>query len=524
MKARLFFIGIVLTTIACGSPQGERAESKRPNILFVLADDASYPHMSAYGCDWIHTPAFDRVAQEGILFNRAYTPNAKCSPSRSCVLTGRNSWKLEEAANHSPNFPKKFTTYPEALKMSGYHVGYTGKGWAPGNPGTKDGKPRMLTGDYYGAHKLTPPTPFISDEDYSANFQAFLEAKPEDSPFCFWMGSKEPHRRYEFKSGIEKGGKSIDSITEVPGFWPDVDSVRVDMLDYAFEVEYFDNQLEKVLAILEEAGELDNTIVVVTSDNGMPFPRVKGSTYEMSNHMPLAIMWKDGIKVANRKVNDFISFIDFAPTFLELAQVSQKDIIQPTTGKSLVPILHSKEDKEHYPHRDFVLLGKERHDVGRPNDQGYPVRGIIKNDHLFLINFKPERWPHGNPETGYLTTDGSPTKTFILNHKNVSGHEKFFQWSFGLRPLEELYNIKDDPFCINNLIGSEGSDKMARLLKEALFRKLKEQEDPRVFGKGDIFDNYQYSADEHRGFYERYLKNGEEIETVWVNESDFEEK
>ncbi|WP_215226429.1 sulfatase family protein [Echinicola shivajiensis] len=522
MKARLIFISIIITLNACGSSQEKGMKSRRPNILFILADDASYPHMSAYGCDWIQTPAFDRVAKEGVLFNRAYTPNAKCSPSRSCVLTGRNSWQLEEAANHSPNFPEKFTTFPEALKMSGYHVGYTGKGWAPGNPGTKDGQPRMLTGDYYGSHKLTPPTAFISNEDYAANFEDFLNDKLKDEPFCFWMGSNEPHRGYAFKSGIDKGGKTIDSITEVPHFWPDVDSVRVDMLDYAFEVEYFDNQLEKVLTILEEAGELDNTIIVVTSDNGMPFPRVKGATYEISNHMPLAIMWKDGIKMTNRKVDDFVSFIDFAPTFLELAEVDPKDLMMPITGKSLVPILQSKDNRGDYPNRDFVLLGKERHDVGRPDDQGYPVRAIIKNDYLFLINFKPKRWPHGNPETGYLTTDGSPTKTFILNYKNVPGYEKFYQWSFGLRPSEELYNIKKDPFCINNLIGSEEDDKIAQFLKEELLKKLNEQGDPRMFGNGNIFDEYPYSADEHRGFYDRYLNEGEKIETVWVNESDFE--
>src|SRR5690606_12425520 len=88
---------------------------KPPNILFAIADDASWRSFSAYGNKWIKTPAFDEVAKKGILFQNAYTPNAKCAPSRSCILTGRNSWQLEEAANHSPHFPEKFKTYAEAL-------------------------------------------------------------------------------------------------------------------------------------------------------------------------------------------------------------------------------------------------------------------------------------------------------------------------------------------------------------------------------------------------------------------------
>ena len=99
------------------------------------------------------------------------------------------------------------------------------------------------------------------------------------------------------------------------------DSIRLDILDYAFEIEWFDRHLQKMLTLLEEQGELENTVVIVTSDNGMPFPRIKGQVYEYSNHLPLAIMWKDGIRNPGRSVDDFVNFIDFAPTFLELARI-----------------------------------------------------------------------------------------------------------------------------------------------------------------------------------------------------------
>jgi len=269
----MFMIFIVFHyTIGCNTPH----DKKKPNILFAIADDASWKHFGAYGCNWVKTPAFDRVASEGILFTRCYTPNAKCAPSRSCILTGRNSWQLEEAANHSPLFPAKFKTYAEALGENGYFVGSIAKGWAPGNLGEINGEIRQLTGPKFDMFTTTPPTTGINKNDYAKNFEAFLEARPVGKPFCFWYGSTEPHRDYEYESGIKLGGKSTEEIDEIPTFWPDVDTVRKDMLDYAFEIGYFDIHLQKMLQKLEETGELENTIVIVTADNGMPFPRIKG--------------------------------------------------------------------------------------------------------------------------------------------------------------------------------------------------------------------------------------------------------
>jgi arylsulfatase A-like enzyme len=230
---------------------------KKPNILFCIADDASRESMSAYGFNyaWVHTPAFDRVAKEGVLFTNAYTPNAKCAPSRASILTGRNSWQLEAAGNHNAIFPAKFTTFMEALTNNGYHVGFTGKGWSPGNPGEVNGKPRMLTGPVYSSIKMATPTPQISPVNYAANLEDFLQKKPLDQPFCFWYGGHEPHRQYEVGSGVSKGKKKLSDIKTVPPYWIDNETVRNDMLDYAYEVEYFDSHLGKMLDILEKKGE-----------------------------------------------------------------------------------------------------------------------------------------------------------------------------------------------------------------------------------------------------------------------------
>ncbi len=494
----------------------------RPNILFCIADDASYPHMGAYGCPWVKTPGFDRVANEGLLFTRCYTPNAKCAPSRACILTGRNSWQLEEACNHWCFFPPKFKTYAEVLSEQGYHVGKTGKGWAPGVANDSKGKPRQMTGKSYDKLHKQPPTKAISNNDYAGNFAAFLQDQPADQPFCFWYGSTEPHRGYEYGSGIKTGGKSIEQIDVVPPFWPDNPVTRTDMLDYAFEIEHFDNHLAQMLDLLEQNGQLENTLVVVTADNGMPFPRVKGQEYEYSNHLPLAIMWPAGIKNPGRKIEDFVSFIDFAPTFLEVANFDgTTQGLQPITGSSLLPIFNAEKSGQVIPERDYVLIGKERHDIGRPDDGGYPIRGIVRGDYLYLKNFKPDRWPAGNPETGYLNCDGSPTKTDLLGLRTQPDLAYYWEISFGKRPSEEFYNIQQDPYCLTNLAEAPQYQKQMVELRSEMTQRLTEQQDPRILGNGDLFDQYPYANKAERGFYERYM-NGEKIKAGWVNPSDFE--
>lgn len=501
----------------------EKNNQARPNIIFCIADDASYQHFSAYGCKWISTPGFDRVAKGGILFTNAYTPNAKSAPSRACILTGRNSYQLEEAGNHISNFPVKFKTFMEALRENGYFVGYTAKGWAPGNPGEVDGKVRELTGKLFNMRWAKTPTTGIGKEDYSANFADFLDLKPKNSPWCFWYGSHEPHRVYQYGSGVNIGGKNTSQIDRIPSFWPDNDTVRNDLLDYAFEIEYFDKHLQIMLDELQKHNELDNTIVVVTSDNGMPFPRCKGLEYEYSNHMPLAIMWPSGITKPGRIVSDYISFIDFAPTFLELAGINWgKSGMASTPGKSFIDIL--KDKKQSYD-RSYILLGQERHDYGRPLNQGYPIRSIIKDGYLFQINFKPDLWPAGNPETGYLNTDGSPTKSFILNLRRNGIDRSFWDKCFGKHPGEELYNLNVDPECLLNLSGSAAYQKLKDELKNILVNDLIRQDDPRIKGNGDVFDNYPFDKPIDLNFYERYMRGEiKKYQTGWVNPSDYETK
>lgn len=511
---------VVLLAGACRSRESTE-EVRRPNILFCLADDASWPHMGAYGTTWVKTPSFDRIARQGLLFTNAYTPNAKCAPSRACILTGRNSWQLEQAGNHWAHFPDKYKSVMEVLGEQGYFTGHVQKGWGPGTVGMINGEKRLLTGKAYNEAKANPPTKGISKIDYAENFRLFLDERPQDKPFCFWYGSIEPHRGYEFGSSIREG-KLTTEIDRVPSYWPDNDTVRTDMLDYALELEYFDQHLGKMLKLLEERGELDNTIIVVTADNGMPFPRVKSHAYDASNHLPLAIMWPRGIKKPDREITDFVSFIDFAPTFLELAGIEQSVSGMPAIeGRSLTDILYSEQSGRVNEKRNYVLIGKERHDVGRPKDQGYPIRGIVKDNFLFVKNYEPDRWPAGNPETGYLATDGGATKTSILQLRRKGINDAYWKQSFGKRMAEELYDLSKDRECVSNLLLNPEYKQVASDLAAFMEEELRRQGDPRMFGKGYIFDQYPYVDSSGMNFHERYIR-GEKLNHGWVSDSDFE--
>jgi arylsulfatase A-like enzyme len=189
---------------------------------------------------------------------------------------------------------------------------------------------------------------------------------------------------------------------------------------------------------------------------------------------------------------------DFAPTFLEAASVPAPDTI---TGRSFLKVLTSKASGLVDPSRDVMLIGKERHDLGRPNDAGYPVRAIRTRDYLYVRNFEPDRWPAGNPETGYRNVDDSPSKTFL-----ISGFDEYYRMSFGRRPAEELYNIAKDPDCVNNLASSAEFESVRRTLRDRMFEMLKEEADPRVLGRSDFFDTIRYTGPRKHAW-DSWMKN-----------------
>ncbi|MHC4124441.1 MAG: sulfatase family protein, partial [Planctomycetota bacterium] len=333
----------------------------------------------------------------------------------------------------------------------------------------------------------------IRNYDYAANFEAFFKNKEKSKPFCFWYGSFEPHRAYKKGIGVESG-KRIEDV-EVPGFLPDRPEIRSDILDYYFEIEHFDKHLGRMINTLEGAGELDNTIIVVTSDNGMPFPYAKTNLYDWGVRMPLAVRWGSKAK-GGRVVDDFVSLADFAPTFLDCAGLK---IPKEMTRKSIKNILLSNKSGRVDNSRDRVCTGIERHTWCRPNGVGYPIRAIRTYEWLYIRNYEPDRWPSGGPDFKppynkqimYWQVDESPTKTYLLEHQNEPDIKPFFKKIFKKRPAEELYDVKNDPAQINNLADKPAFSKIKKQLREQLEQYQRQTNDPRVRGESP-WDDYPF--------------------------------
>jgi uncharacterized sulfatase len=487
---RRAFLGQAGLALAAAALPAQRP--KRPNVLFCISDDQSYPHASAYGTKWIRTPAFDRVAREGALFHNCFVSTPSCGPSRGSILSGQDFYRLREASMNHTIWPREddIALYTDLLGGAGYHVGFTGKGWGPGN-WQAAGREHSPAGPSYNQIKTTPPGAGIADIDYAANFEAFLEDRGAGQPFCFWAGFIEPHRIFEDGIGV-RHGKKLDPV-EPPGFLPDVQEVRSDLADYAFEIEYFDKHLGRMLDLLDRRGELDNTIVVCTADNGMAFPRAKATVYDYGARVPLAIRWGGHVE-PGRTIDDFVSFPDFAPTFLEAAGAP---VPRQMTGRSLLPLLNAPQSGRIDPDRNAAVFGIERHFPGsRPDGAGYPMRGIRTRDYLYVRNLESDRnpvgdhpgpvWPNDDPTGGYGDTDGSPSKTFLWEHREE--YSTLAKAAFDKRPAEELYALENDPFNQNNLAGDPDFAQIKALLGRKLDAHLRRTGDPRAFGQGEIFD------------------------------------
>lgn len=454
----------------------------RPNILFVLADDMSFPHAGAYGDKTVRTPHFDRVAREGVLFTNSFSCCPSCTPSRTSILSGRAIWQTAEGGVLYGTLPKRYPVFTHLLARAGYHTGFTGKGWGPGN-WLDGGLKKHPNGKQYNSMVHAKPVPAgIDQRDYAANFEQFLAERPAGAPFCFWFGCTEPHRVYEPGIGL-KSGKRLEDV-RVPPFLPDTAEIRSDLLDYYFEVEWFDTQLGRLIAILEKTGELDNTLVVVTSDNGMPFPRAKTTLYDWGVHMPLAIRWGNRVVTGERR--EFVSHMDFAVTFLEAAGIHSPPAMK---GRSLLPLLLSVQPD---PSRNCVYTGFERHTMCRPDGATYPMRAIRTSEYLYIRNYEPSRWPTGGEflssnKTTHGDVDACPSKTFMLTAKLQPYHDM----AFGRRPADELYRLAEDPGQIRNLAQVPELAAVRAQLREALENHLKRTGDPRMQGK-DPWQEYVY--------------------------------
>lgn len=510
---------IAASLAICGALQNRvSAEDSwaRPNILIAISDDQSYPHASAYGEPAVQTPAFDRVARSGVLFNSAFTPCPGCSPMRAAFLTGQHIWQIRHAGTHGSSFPRQLQTFTGMLDQAGYAVGYTGKPWGPGNFRVS-GWEQNPVGKAHSQLKMKSP-PGISGTDYAANFDAFLDEQSDTAgPFCFWYGGHEPHRSFEKGAG-RKAGLDAAAVN-VPTFLPDCDKIRSDITDYFAEINWFDQHLGRMLDSLQSRGLLENTLVIVTSDNGMAFPRAKANLYEYGIHMPLAIAWPGGPVASGTQQDALVSLLDVTATIYAAAQVAAPDG-QPLSGRSLLPLLKSPNaTAPPSDPRPAVFAGRERHSSSRFNSLGYPSRCVRTKDYLYIRNLKPERWPAGPGQKyakavfgdsgelveatlgplhgGYHDIDACPSLSWMIEHQEEPEVKPLFEAAVALRPGEELYAIGNDPGCMNNLAESEQHRPELERHRKLLNDELQRTGDIRIIApeQGDEWERYpRYSG------------------------------
>lgn len=512
-----------LLLVSCLIAGGQ--DDKRPNILIAFADDWGR-YASAYGAldpggpnDHVSTPNFDRIAKEGVLFRHAFVTAPSCTPCRSSLLTGQYFWRtgqgaILQGAVWDPAIP----TFPLLLEKAGYHIGYTAKVWTPGTPihAPYGGKAKAYDKQGTAINRFSQTVAKAETvqagkemlyEQVRGNFKDFISARESKEPFCYWFGPTNCHRKWTQGSGKRQWGIDPDQLKgKLPPFLPDVHTVREDFADYLGEVQAFDAMLGVILTELETQGELDNTMIIVSGDHGFPgMPQGKCNLYDFGVAVPLAIRMPQG-QHGGRVLDDFVNLIDLAPTLLEAAAEKPLDVM---SGRSLMPLLESGKAGQIDPERDHVVVGRERHVAkARTGDLPYPQRAIRTKDYLYIRNFKPERWPMGtgpgmgqpegpmppfeklreNTFVAFGDLDGSPTKAWIIEHRQDEGIEKYFQIAFGRRPGEELYDLKLDPHQMTNVAADESHAQSKAALQRRLMATLKETGDPRVSGDGSTYD------------------------------------
>lgn len=514
-RAKLALMAVALLSLKAAAQEGrdgaiattpQTKQTSPPNVLFCISDDQSWMHTSIGGDPAIATPHFDRVAREGLLFRNAFTSCPSCAPSRASVLTGQDFWRLEEGGLLFGRLGKKFPIYTDLLKRAGYQIGMTGKGYVPANHNL-DGVWKRPCGRRWDKLAKEKPPKGVANVDYAAGFGQFMAARDKSKPFCFWFGAWEPHRAYGYGNGAKSG---IDlAAVDVPPFLPDVEEVRNDVSDYLFEVQWFDAHLGRMLETLEAHGELDNTLIVVTSDNGMPFPRAKATAYNYGVHMPLAIRWGNGIVKPGRRIDDVVNHIDFAPTFLEAAGLP---VPHQMTGRSLGNVFSAEKEGRIDAERAMTVTGLERHVWARPQGRTFPRRAVHTEDFVYIRNYQPDRWPMGGPDFVashqgvFGDIDAGPTKTYMMEHCNQPTVRDLFAMSFQKLPAEELYAVDVDPGQMNNLAGKPEHKETKHRLRRLMEAYQAKTKDPRAEDKSP-WDDYPF----YHG--EKYLR-GKYLEEV----------
>ena len=535
IQLRLACFFLCCCQFAAGLARG--AEPPRLNILFIFADDWGRYASCYKGLDGrptpndvIQTPNVDRVAREGALFRNAFVNAPSCTPCRSSLLSGRYFFQTGRAAIlQGAVWDEKIPTFPLLLRDAGYHIGKSFKVWSPGTPADAG-----FGGQQYAYEKAgracnnfsEEATKMVADGQTVAaarekilaqvrgNFDGFLAARKPGQPWHYWFGTTTTHRSWVKGSGKKLWGIEPGALKgKLPKFLPDVPEVREDVADYLGECQAVDAYVGVLMKRLEEAGELEKTVVVLSGDHGMPgVTRGKCNLYDHGTAVSLVIRWPGG--KPGRVLDDIARVPDLMPTFLEIGGVKPPGNLY---GKSLVPLL--KSDKAGFvdPSRDWAVAGRERH-VGsaREGNLPYPMRSLRTPDFLYIRNFAPDRWPMGAPYAAAESTpdlkaidsstfaafpdmDASPTKTWLIEHEYQDQWKWHVDLAFAKRPAEELYDLKNDPDQVKNVAADPAFAAQKHALSGRLMKLLKDANDPRVTGDALTFERSPFTDPEPAG-------------------------
>lgn len=516
-----------LALLPQGGQHAAAAESERPNILFLFADDWGrfahiYAQVDGPGTlnDVVRTPHIDRLARQGVLFRNAFVNAPSCTPCRSALLSGQYFWRTGRGAIlQGAVWDPAISAFPLLLHDAGYHIGETYKVWSPGTPNDapfgagkfayeKGG--RRFNQFSQNVTRMVAEGQTVEDarqallDEVRKNFAAFLAARPEKTPFCYWFGPTNVHRPWVPGSGQALWGLDPDALQgKLPPFLPDVPVVRQDLTDYFGEILAFDAAVGVLLEELQKSGEYDNTLIVVSGDHGPPgFPHGKCNLYDFGVRVCLAVA---GPRIpGGRVVDDFVNLTDLAPTFLEAARLKPPEVM---TGRSLWPVLRSEQDGQVDPARTWVVTGRERHvEMAREGHLPYPQRAIRTADYLYIMNFKPERYPLGDPynldgdkpptlqelaTTTFITLpdeDAGPTKAWLVSHRHDPQWQALYNLAYGKRPGEELYDLKADPHQVTNVAADPRYADIRANLRRQLLEELQRTGDPRLVEDGKFFE------------------------------------
>ena len=404
------------------------AQTRRPNIVLIIADDLAWDDSGAFGNPRVRTPNIDRLARDGMKFTHAFVTISSCSPSRASLITGRYPHNTDAEQLHWP-LPATQTTFVEKLKAAGYWTAASGK-WHLG-PAIKD---RFDVVDDPGeaGFQTDPKTGkmLATDDSGAAGWIPVLQQRPKDKPFFVWFAALDPHRDY-VENSIPNPHKPSDVI--VPSHLPDANEVRKELALYYDEITRLDGNVGKVLAELERQGVADNTLILFISDNGRPFPGAKTTMYDSGIRTPLIARWPKLIR-RGTVANGLVSSIDLAPTILELAKTPIPTTVQ---GKSLAPMLKNPNATI----RDTIFAEKNWHDY---EDR---TRALRTERFKYIRNDYPDLAGTPSADAGR-----SPTMDAIRRlHKEGKLTSLQARIFLKPRPAEELYDLNADPNEVKNL-------------------------------------------------------------------------